>query len=175
MLSAHLVRSLIFKAPNLSAHLSREKKNLITCTYSNCFLFYSSIRGASFFLISSIILSFEFWNIIFAIISKPPCPRSEEYLFEPVISHLILLACLTKTCVSLDINFGRWPTVTDSLVIYAIAYLSWTKYCGSSLCLADKTRPIGASQNDLKNMISTNTAIHSKNKFFFKENLYFFF
>ena len=69
---------------------------------------------------------------------------------EPVISHLTFSACLTKKCDSSDINFGRWPTVTDSLLVNAIAYLSWTKDCGSFSYLADKTEPIGASQNDLK-------------------------
>ena len=113
-------------------------------------MLYFSITGASFFFIFSIILLFEFWNIIFAGISKPPCSRSEEYLFEPVISHLIFPACLTKMCASFDINFGRWPTVTDSLLINAIAYLSWNKDFWSSSCLADKTESIGASQNDLK-------------------------
>ena len=67
-----------------------------------------------------------------------------------LISHLIFPACLIIKCVSFDIRFGRWPTVTDSLLINAIAYLSWTKDCGSSSCLADKIEPIRASQNDLK-------------------------
>ena len=74
----------------------------------------------------------------------------EEYLFEPVILHLISPSCFTKKCASFDINFGRWPTVTESLLVNAIAYLSRTKDCGSSSCLADKIEPIGASQNDLK-------------------------
>ena len=123
---------------------------LHVCIAINVFLLlYSSIRGASFFFIFSI-LSFEFWNITFAGISKPPYSRSEEYLHEPVIWHLIFPACLTKKCDSFDINFGRWPTVTDSLLINAVAYLLWTKDCGSSSCLADKIEPIGASQNDVK-------------------------
>ena len=71
------------------------------------FLLYSTIRGASFFFISSIILSFEFLNIVFAGISKPLCSRSEEYLFEPVISHLNFPACLTRKYASFDINFER--------------------------------------------------------------------
>ena len=90
------------------------------------------------------------WNVIFAGISKQSRSTSEEYLFETVILHLILPACLTKTCASFDVNFGRWPNVTDSLLINAIAHLAWTKDCGSSSCLADKIEPIRASQNDLK-------------------------
>ena len=66
----------------------------------------------------------------FSWISKPPCSRSKKYLFKPVISHLIFPACLTKKCASFDINFGRWPTAADSLLINAIAYLSWTKIAG---------------------------------------------
>ena len=143
------------------------------------FLLYSSIRRASFFFISSIILSFQFWNTIFAGISKPPCSISKEYLFEPVISHLIFPACLTKKCASFDTNFGRWPTATNSLLINAIAYLSWTNDCGSSSCLDDKIEPIGASQNDLKiwypqtwhftaktNSFSRKIYISSSNKYF---------
>ena len=110
----------------------------------NVFLLYSLIRGASFFFISSIILLLEFWNIIFAGISKPPC-SFWTCNFTPNFP-----ACLTKTWASFDINFGRWPTVTFSLLINAIAYLSWIKDCGSSSCLADKIEPIGASQNNLK-------------------------
>ena len=85
------------------------------------------------------------WNLQTTLIG-----RSEEYLFEPVISHLIFSACLTKKYASFDINFGRWPTVIDSLLFNATAYLSWTKDCGSYSCLVDKIEPIGASQNDLK-------------------------
>ena len=65
---------------------------------------------------------------------------------------------LNKKGASFDINFGRWPTVTDSLLINLIAYLSWTKECGSSSLEHPKM---------IWNMISTNTAIHSKNKFSF--------
>ena len=98
----------------------------------------------------------------FAGISKPLCPRLEEHLFEPVVAHLIFSACLTKKCAS----FGRWPTVTNSLLINAVAYLLWTKDCRSSSCLADKIEPIGASQNDLK-IWYPQTGIYSKNKFSF--------
>ena len=119
-------------------------KESMNRTYSNeRFLLYSSIRGANFFFISSIILSFEFWNIIFAGISKPPCSRD---LSEPVISHLIFPVCLTKKCVSFDKNCGRSPTATAIVLINAIAYLSWTKDYRSSSCLADKIEPTGASK-----------------------------
>ena len=57
--------------------------------------------------------------------------------------------------------------------------MSWTKDCVSSSCLADKTEPIGASQNDLKiwyprakqftaktNSFSRKISISSSNKYF---------
>ena len=127
--------------------------------------------------------SFYFWwkkNLVkHWKVSKYYDCRSEEYLFESVISHLIVPAFLTKKCASFDINFGRWPTVTESLLINARAYLSWTKDCRSSSSLADKIEPIGASRNDLKiwypwvqqftaktNSFSRKISISSSNKYF---------
>ena len=69
-------------------------------------------------------------------------------------------------------------THCNQLTINAIAYLSWTKDCGSSSCLADKIEPIGACQNDLKiyprrqqftakaNLFSMKISIFGSNKYF---------
>ena len=133
--SMHLVRSLIFKTPNLSAHLNREKKiefnewnffkkNWLHVRIAiNVFLLYSSIRGANLFFIFSVIVSFEFWNIIFAeIFKQTTLLKIGRVSFWTCNSTPNFPSMLNKKVCQFRQKFWRLPTVTDSLLINAIAY-----------------------------------------------------
>ena len=116
-----------------------------------CWFFCTHQRGGSVFL--SWHLSFFLFVLLIvslAGISSPLCSKSFKYFLSPVISHFICPSCLRKKYVSVDINLGVWPRLTESLLTNAIENLPCINDCGSSSCLAIRTEPMRASQNDWK-------------------------
>ena len=107
-------------------------------------------RWFNFSFMTFVIFLFVLLIVNLAGMSSTPCCKSFEYFLPPEISHFTYLPCLRNKYVSLDMNMGIWPTVTESLLPNAIANMSCINDCGSSSCLAIKTKPREASQNGWK-------------------------